>query len=243
MISIERVPTHIPGFDSLIQGGFPNGSLILVSGTPGSGKSNLCSQILYYNALKGKKCLYLDLEQAEGKLSTQMAQFGWDVKKTPNLKIVSIESSNPRIVELVIKEIESGTYDLIALDSLDSITTNPASIDEIQQEFHNRVPQLTIPGLLDHSTLSRLKIKKIFKVISKAKATAIVTSERVEGSNGLSRDTVSEFLCDGVILLSSTAIGKKRVRTIEICKMRHTDTPGGRYDLEINEKGLSILSL
>ncbi|MEO0133049.1 MAG: ATPase domain-containing protein [candidate division WOR-3 bacterium] len=240
MSQIERIPTNIPGLDDLIAGGFPKGSLVLITGTPGSGKSNFCSQVLYTNALKGKKCLYLDLEQTEAKIINQMKQFGWDPFINKNLKIVSIESSNPRIVEQVIKEIETGPYDLITLDSLDSITTNPASIEEIQEEFQNRIPQLTIPSLLDQATLARLKIKKIFKVINKARATALVTSEKVEGSYGLSRDTVSEFLCDGVIVLSSTAIGKKRARSIEISKMRHTNTPGGRYDLEITDKGLVI---
>ena len=241
MAFIERVPTYIPGFDNFLEGGFPKGSLILVSGTPGSGKSNFCAQLLYYNALKGKKCLYLDLEQDMGDLELQMKMFGWDTSALDNLKIYTIESSNPQIVEKVIKEIERKRYDIIVLDSIDSITTNPASVEEIQQQFRDRVPLITIPALLDQATLTRLKIKKIFNAIKSVKSTAIITSERVEGSMGLSRDTVSEFLCDGVILLSSTAIGKKRARSIEISKMRHTDTPGGRYELEITKKGLNVL--
>ncbi len=243
MVSVERVPTYIPGFDGLIEGGFPKGSLILVSGTPGSGKSNFCAQMAFNNAKQGKKCLYLDLEQGEGDLDLQMKLFGWDVSGMKNLKIFTVDSSNPQIVEKVIQEIESTHYDLIILDSLDSITTNPASVQEIQEQFKERISTFSIPALLDQSTLARLKIKKIFNTINKAKATAVLTSERVEGALGISRDTVSEFLCDGIIIFTSTAIGKKRARSVEISKMRQTDTPGGRYDLEITKKGLTVSGL
>ena len=61
--------------------------VIIVTGTPGTGKSILCSQILYNNALKGKKCLYLNLEQNEGRLENQMKQFGWTPEDWNNLKL------------------------------------------------------------------------------------------------------------------------------------------------------------
>ncbi|HIH09434.1 MAG TPA: AAA family ATPase [Candidatus Diapherotrites archaeon] len=241
MVYIERIPTYIPGFDALIEGGLPEGSLTLLSGTPGSGKSIFCAQMLYNNAKNGKRCLYLDLEQEIGDIELQMRMFGWETRELENLRIFSIDSSNPQIVEKVIAEIEDRHYDLIVLDSLDSITTNPGSVEEIQQQFRERVPSISIPNLLDQATLARLKIKKIFSAIKKSKATALATSERVEGGVGVSRDTVSEFLCDGVVIFTSTAMGKKRARSIEISKMRHTNTPGGRYDLEIAGRGLVVL--
>ncbi|MDD5148397.1 MAG: ATPase domain-containing protein, partial [Candidatus ainarchaeum sp.] len=48
---VERIPTGIKGFDELIEGGLPKGSVTLVAGTPGTGKSIFCSQIAYNNAL------------------------------------------------------------------------------------------------------------------------------------------------------------------------------------------------
>jgi len=35
----SRVPTGIAGLDDLIQGGFPRGTLILLAGSPGTGKT------------------------------------------------------------------------------------------------------------------------------------------------------------------------------------------------------------
>ena len=36
---MDRTKTCIKGFDNLIEGGFPKGSTILLSGTPGTGKT------------------------------------------------------------------------------------------------------------------------------------------------------------------------------------------------------------
>ena len=43
----ERVPTGIDGLDPLIEGGFPKGSLVLLAGNPGTGKTIFSMQFLY----------------------------------------------------------------------------------------------------------------------------------------------------------------------------------------------------
>ena len=60
-----------------------------------------------------------------------MMQFGWDTASTKSLKIVAIDSSDPKIVEYVLKEIQTVDYDFVVLDSLDSISSNPLTIEEI----------------------------------------------------------------------------------------------------------------
>ena len=44
---ITRVKTGINGLDELIEGGFPEKSITLVSGSPGAGKSIMCFQFIY----------------------------------------------------------------------------------------------------------------------------------------------------------------------------------------------------
>ena len=46
MNTTERVPTGVHGLDKLIEGGFPKGRSILVTGEPGTGKSIFCLQFL-----------------------------------------------------------------------------------------------------------------------------------------------------------------------------------------------------
>ncbi|NCC33710.1 MAG: hypothetical protein EOM24_17095, partial [Chloroflexia bacterium] len=44
MSVIERLPTGIPGFDHIANGGLPRGRTTLVSGTAGSAKTVFASQ-------------------------------------------------------------------------------------------------------------------------------------------------------------------------------------------------------
>ncbi|MDH5376682.1 MAG: hypothetical protein OEW95_12875, partial [Candidatus Bathyarchaeota archaeon] len=55
----ERVPTGIDGLDTLIEGGFPRGDVILVAGGSGSGKTIFSTQFIYNGATRyGEKGVY-----------------------------------------------------------------------------------------------------------------------------------------------------------------------------------------
>jgi circadian clock protein KaiC len=41
---MERAPSGIYGLDEVIEGGFPRGSLIIVTGNPGTGKTVFSAQ-------------------------------------------------------------------------------------------------------------------------------------------------------------------------------------------------------
>jgi len=69
---------------------------------------------------------------------------------------------------------------------------------------------------------------------------AIMTSEISKNSEWYSRDTLSEFACDGIILLRSTAIGSELHRSIEVVKMRNAKVTGGVYDFSFSKEGIRI---
>ncbi len=240
----ERVKTNIKGLDKILGGGLPKGNIILVAGTPGTGKSILCANILYNNALDGKKCLYLNLEQNEGRLDKQMNQFGWDPKKVKkNLKIVSVDTGEPGLVGYLLEEIQKLKYDIIVLDSLDSVSSNPPTSGEMGKPNIQKIAELTIPTMLDAPTIGRMKLKQIFSAIANSKATAFVTSEKVEGAEGISRDTISEFLCDGILVLTFSSVAGGANRTLEIRKMRLSKFSEGIMPMEISSKGVMVTPL
>ncbi|MFH1224172.1 MAG: ATPase domain-containing protein [Candidatus Diapherotrites archaeon] len=241
---VDRVSTGISGFDKLIEGGLPKGSITLISGTPGTGKSIFCSQIVYTNALKGKKCLYLNLEQNEGRLEAQMKQFGLDPEKVKsNLKIRAADSSNVETIRYILDAIRETNYDLIVLDSLDSISSTPFEGEKLGKMGFEKIAEGIVPTPLDAPTIGRMKLKKIFTAIAESKATALVTSERVEGAQGISRDTISEFLCDGIIVLTFSSAAGGGNRTLEIRKMRLTDFAEGIVPLDFAKGGIKVTPL
>jgi KaiC/GvpD/RAD55 family RecA-like ATPase len=81
MGDIERMKTGIKGLDELLHGGIPKGAVILISGSPGSGKSVLSMQILINGCKMGEKCLYVSFEQPVEDVIKQAKTFGWEVEK------------------------------------------------------------------------------------------------------------------------------------------------------------------
>ncbi|MDI6807071.1 MAG: ATPase domain-containing protein, partial [Candidatus Aenigmarchaeota archaeon] len=55
---VERTSTGIPGLDKLIEGGYPKGSVVLVSGGPGTGKTLLGLQFIYQGAKANEPGVY-----------------------------------------------------------------------------------------------------------------------------------------------------------------------------------------
>jgi KaiC/GvpD/RAD55 family RecA-like ATPase len=70
--------------------------------------------------------------------------------------------------------------------------------------------------------------------------TTILISENSTHSEFLSRDTISEFLCDGVIVVTFESLGGAYSRSLLVRKMRQTKNDEDIHPLEINEKGLIV---
>jgi len=47
---LKRVPTGVPGLDTILGGGFLAGGVYIIQGTPGTGKTTLANQIIFNHA-------------------------------------------------------------------------------------------------------------------------------------------------------------------------------------------------
>lgn len=73
---ISSVTTGIANLDALLGGGIPKGSMTIVSGTAGSGKTVLCQQICFNNASKEAPCVYFTtLSEPTAKALKYISQF------------------------------------------------------------------------------------------------------------------------------------------------------------------------
>lgn len=68
-------------FDSLMSGGFPDRSAILVEGPPGAGKSTLCREFAFTGLINGEKCLYITTGMTPAGIVKSMKEFDWDVEQ------------------------------------------------------------------------------------------------------------------------------------------------------------------
>jgi DNA repair protein RadA/Sms len=71
-----RLPTEIQELDRVLGGGLVSGSLVLVGGDPGIGKSTLMLQTLYGISIKGLKVLYVSGEESVRQLRLSGKRLG-----------------------------------------------------------------------------------------------------------------------------------------------------------------------
>ena len=77
---MTRLRTGIKGFDALVQGGFPQGFIILVSGTPGTGKTLFGLEYLCNGAKKFReRGMFITLEQKLDEVRTQAKGIGLEL--------------------------------------------------------------------------------------------------------------------------------------------------------------------
>lgn len=239
MESIERVKTGIPGFDELIEGGFPKGFNILITGGPGTGKTIFGLQYLYNGAMSGENGVYVSLETSVDGIKKQAMQFGWDLGKLEKEGKIIILRIPMDVIKLdlfisindAVKKI--GAKRLV-FDSLDSLAIN---IDM----FKVPVAYVGSKNRLTYTGKSRRRITYlVMNELSKLKTTNLVIAAASEGQTQITVDGVSEYASDGVILLSVKEIAKVAVRSVKIQKMRNSKQELDDYTLEISPNGLLV---
>ncbi|MFH1470598.1 MAG: ATPase domain-containing protein [Candidatus Micrarchaeota archaeon] len=236
---MERVTTGVDGLDELLEGGFPKGSVVLVSGSPGAGKTILGLQFLKKGVDMDERGLYITFEETRRFILDQAARFNWDLEgyeKEHKLKIVSLVVSHTSI-EKVLMEID----ELVKKFQPNRLVLDSLTMLQVYTNVLVDSKSIEMLGVSDKSyeAVTRKAVADIVERLRGFGATSIVTSELQEGSAWYSRDTVSEFICDGVIKLSKIeTIGK---RTLVIGKMRSTRHDVLPKPINIGEDGIILV--
>jgi len=239
---IKREPSGIPGLDEIISGGFPKGSITLISGPPGSGKSILCTQYLYQGIKEGQKCLFLTLDKKVEGLLSQTEELGMDFQPAIDkgqIKFLFLNINKKLIYETMTNEILSGEYDRIVLDSITPISEMPIYIKnpEITDNINIINPDEFATG--QDFPIKRLHLHYIMNALETSNCTSLVTSELPPSSNNLSRDGLSEFLADAVIILTyDSTMDRRKLTVMKMRSTKHTLKP---QDIQIGYQGLKLV--
>ncbi len=238
-MSIERISSGVSGLDDLILGGFPEGFCILISGSPGAGKTIFTLQFLVDNAKKGKAGIFITLDQNITDMRNQAKQFDWDLgeyEKAGFIKFMkpsSVSLGNQGIIETVKgSKIHNEIIPAIK-DSVNTIGAKILVIDSIS------TLTLSLPKGFSEGDV-RLFLKRFFDEIKSLGVTSIVTSDLPKDSKWMSRDRISEFVCDGVIILDDVIFGEDPMRILRVAKMRETKQDRKSHFFEITDKGIVV---
>lgn len=219
-----RVSSGIPGLDELIGGGFEEGSINLISGKTGTGKSIFSAQFIHNGAVKSnERGLYLTTGETIKNIKRQSKHFGWDfdaLEKKGMVKLMEIEPFDiETLMDRITEHVEAAKAKRVVIDSVSMF------------ELYMHEP---------------FKIRKsLYKVLQRLRdmnKTVLVVAEVLEDSKGLSRSGVIEFMVDSVILLQYLGVAKHK-RSLTVRKMRMTDHSTDIHPFEITPKGIVIRSI
>lgn len=113
-----RIPTGMQELNRVLGGGIVPGSMVLVGGDPGMGKSTLMLQLASYvgGAMQERPCLYVTGEESLHQIKQRAERLSVD----PTGIVVASETNVERIAHLVSNENPS----LVIIDSVQTITTD-----------------------------------------------------------------------------------------------------------------------
>ena len=147
-IQENRLMTGIAEFDRVLGGGMVKGSLILIGGEPGIGKSTLTLQSMGHLSKQGKKVLYVSGEESGSQIKLRAERLD---ALSENLLICS-----EICVEGIIQWIEKIRPEVLVLDSVQTFYTEdlqsaPGSIGQVREvafKIFQEIKRRNLPTLL-----------------------------------------------------------------------------------------------
>ena len=228
--AVEKLPTGIPSFDLIAEGGLPKARTTLLSGTAGSGKTVFAVQFLASGITDyGENGVFVTFEESAHDIRANMRGFNWDLAEWERDGRLAFVDASP---DPDVSVIETGGFDLGALlarieHAVRRIGASRVSIDSLGAMFSQFSDQSIVRG----------ELFRIASALKKLGVTAVMTAERTEEHGPVARFGVEEFIADNVMILRNSLEDEKRRRTIEILKFRGTNHQKGEFPFTIVTDG------
>jgi circadian clock protein KaiC len=221
---VDRVPSGIAGLDELIEGGFPRGNLIVLSGPPGAGKTIFGFQFLYEGIRRGETGMFVTFLEDKKSFYSNFEHIGFDLKEmdeTGRFKFMSLlttkEVGVSGSLKTMIGEIAKNNVTLLVIDSFTAMR------EAFKDTIEARIILNTILG----------------KMVRMMGCTTLLIVEKASGSEkaGLGME---EFVADGVINLESFMDRLEMRRRILVSKMRGTNHSLRYQGVVVGNKGMRL---
>jgi KaiC/GvpD/RAD55 family RecA-like ATPase len=203
-MSLARVSTGSNALDEAIGGGFQKGSLIILAGNPGSGKTSFSANFICRGADSGEAGLYVSFtESREAFASNISGHFHRDCEtclKNGNsafLDLVGVkEGGAPAVLQSILQEAEERAVRRLVIDSFSAMA----------QTFKDKIDTSDVL----HTILARL--------VRKFECTTLLVVETPYGQQQIGTG-IEEIVADGLIKLSGNALDGRLLRKLEIMKL------------------------
>lgn len=216
-IIIHRIKTGTPGLDELIEGGIPQGFIIIVTGPPGTAKTTFSIQFLLEGVMKNEKCIYFSFEEQVEQLAKHFTRFNINLKKNIDDGFLEIFGFPLLTIEEIIDIIETFKPKRVVFDSVNVLSE--------------------IEGLRRTT-----EWRSLVKLLKQNKITSIVITEKRFGLEVKEFDDF-DFMGDGIFFFDKTISDQVEKYTMSILKLRATNVQSIPNECRFTEKGFEIFKL
>ena len=179
-----REPLPSPELNRVLGGGVVPGSVVLLAGEPGVGKSTLLLQLARYAAAKGKKVLYVSGEESPEQIKLRSERLGFAGEGVLMLPETDLEA---------------------VIEKLDSIRPGLAIVDSIQTLYSD--DETSGPGSVGQVREAGLRLLRW----AKASGTPVFVSGHMTKDGSLAGPRVLEHMVDVVLYLETQEDGGYRM--------------------------------
>ncbi|UCE91340.1 MAG: KaiC domain-containing protein [Methanobacteriota archaeon] len=223
----KRVKTGVPGLDEMLQGGLPEGHIVLLMGSFGTGKTTLALQFLMEGLRSGENCIFISLEEDKNSVIKNSDSFGWDLSGPISKKKLGLFKLEPSDAKTTITRIKSELPKFVK-----SFGAKRVVIDSIS----------LLNMMFTKDSERRANLFNLCQLLRSAGATSILTAEVKDENPRSSRDGLAEYTVDGVLLLQSDEnrdSGEVQL-TLRVLKMRRTSHSRRVKPYSISDGGVVV---
>lgn len=218
-------PTGTPGLDHILHGGIVQGSMALIQGTPGAGKTTLGLQFIYHGAAHcDEPGLVITFEQLPQQIHRDARQMGWDLEQLEQEGKVRVISTSPDVFRTGLQ-----STDGMIQEEMRSLGVKRLLVDSISH----------FQRLTDDRVELRNMVTSLLNSMRQSGCTAFFTQE-------IDRDDTQyvafeQYIVDTVVRVHFSAVHElDRRRLIEVLKARSQPFVTGKHSFEIQNDGLHV---
>jgi len=230
---MERVGTGIPGYDELLGGGFFKGSVNVVIGGTGTGKTVFGGEFIHEGAKHGKKgMVVLTSEETEYIRREWYTSFGWDfwkLEEEGDVTFVDIADPDLRLqktVEIAPDELIKSFKKLLE-NKIKTVNPDLIFIDSLEALFLAIDSKYRLKSMVDD----------VFNVLREAAATCIVATGVIYGV-----DEIIAYSADSITNIGMVRVGNNIQRSIHVAKHRGSAIVNQVRVLQLSDNGIDVLS-
>ncbi|MFO7848502.1 MAG: circadian clock protein KaiC [Spirochaetia bacterium] len=228
----ERKKMGVPGMDTALDGGIPQGHIVLISGTTGSGKTLSALQFLMEGINRGEKGIYVALEEPVQQLKKTADIHGWDLSRHEEkgdfifLSGDLIDPVPDKLLSDIVEAVERSDAKRIIVDSISSIMSATMGQEDVRQfmlQLANFLKSRGITGILTYLMSSNFGAEKN-QLLSSLETNTMRLSSVV----------------DGVILLQYVERERRVEKLLTVLKMRGCNHSKDIFKYTIEAGGLKL---